>query len=169
MQLLPNSLPASLRPCVSRLARVVCTSAIDEHGLADAVVDHVALSMRSFPPHIRMALIAGLTALEQGARLHPGARGRSFSASAPAVQDAVFASLWRSPIPLVKQAIKGLKGLVALAYWDHPAVRERLGYAPEVWSAEVNARRLATYGAEIAAHDRFVVAPNPLTVKGGPR
>lgn len=162
MQLVPQGLPLTLRRCVTRLARVVCTSAVDDLGLAEAVADHVDLSMRSFPPHVRLGLIAGLTSLEQGARALPAARGRTFSDCAPEVQDAVFAALWHSTLPPVKQLAKGLKGLVALAFWDHPMVRQRLAYTPAEWAAFVNARRARSYGADIAAHDRFVLAPNPL-------
>lgn len=162
MQFVPQGLPLNLRPCVTRLARVVCTSAVDELGLAEAVADHVDLSMRSFPPHVRLGLIAGLTSLEQGARALPSARGRAFSHCAPEVQDAVFAALWHSPLPPVKQLAKGLKGLVALAFWDHPMVRQRLAYTPAEWTAFVNARRVKSYSDDIAAHERFVLAPNPL-------
>ena len=156
------ALPSLLRPCVRTLARVVCTDAVRDWGLEDAVADHVAWSLASFPPHLRFALTAGLASLEHGARLYPGGRGRPFSRLPEDVRDRYFASLWHSPLFAVRQLAKGLKGLVALAFWDHPDVRQRLKYTPEVWIAEVSARRLASYGPDIAAHERFVIAANPL-------
>jgi hypothetical protein len=142
-----------MRRIVEALARVVCTAEIDELGLHRAVADHVALTLGSFPPHLR-ALVRVLFAVFDLAAL-PFC-GRRFVRLDVAAQERWFARWWTSGSSTVRQLAKLLKGLVALAYWDQPCVRARLGYHPERHIAEVSARRLRVYHDDIAAAERRV-------------
>ena len=91
-------LPGRLRRVLAPLARVVCTDEVERLGLTDAVIDHVELSMRSIPAHLRAGLIAGLSTFEAGAAARPGSLGRTFSRLAPGAQEAYFRSWWSSPV-----------------------------------------------------------------------
>lgn len=156
------SLPGRLRRALQPLCRVVLTDEVETLGLTDAVIDHVELMMRALPPHLRVGLVAGLATFAEGARAYPGARGRSYASLPPELQEAYFASWWHSPLFPLKQFAKGIKGLIALSFWELPAVRERMAYHPEQWIAEVAARRLRDYADDIKKHDALVTAPDPL-------
>jgi hypothetical protein len=59
------------------------------------------------------------------------------------------------PVALV---VRLVRGLIALYYYEQPEVTARLRYDPAGYVAEVSARRLARYGAEIAD---AAAAPGP--------
>lgn len=54
------------------------------------------------------------------------------------------------------------RDLVAMAYFEQSAVRDALGYRPEVWVAAVRERRATEFGAAIRAHADLLAAPSPL-------
>jgi hypothetical protein len=153
MTLADFRLPRFMRRMLAPLARVVCTD--EAAPLTDAMLEHVELTMRAFPTFLRIGMIVGAFVFEYGAL-------RPFSSRPRASQEAYFRAWWTSRFAVLRQLAKGLKSVLALAYWEQPSVKARLQYHPEQWIAEVAARRLRDYGADIAAHDRFVVAPNPL-------
>jgi hypothetical protein len=155
-------LPRRLRPVLAALARIVCTDEIERQGLTDAVIDGLELHLRTMPALFRTGLMAGLASFEAGAVAWPSRPGRRFSKMAAADQAAYFASWWASPLFPIRQFAKGIKGLLAMTYWEEPSVKAHLAYHPERWIAEVAARRLASYAADIREHDRVVVAPDPL-------
>jgi hypothetical protein len=72
-------LPRALRRVVAAMARVALTDEVERLGLTDAVVDHVELSLRSIPFHLRTGVVAGLTSFEAGALALPSSFGRTFS------------------------------------------------------------------------------------------
>ena len=92
----------------------------------------------------------------------PASYGRRFSVQPRASQDRYFAACWHHPWVLVRQAMKGIKGLIAMAYYELPEVKERLGYRPEPWIAQVKAMRLEKFGDEIRKHEKLVTAPDGL-------
>lgn len=158
-----GGLPPRLRPAVAAVARVVTNNACDQDALTDTVVDGVDEILATFPPHLRWGLLLGLTVFEFSARLWPSAGLRPFSRVPAPAALRIFSAWWHSPVFAIRQWAKGIKSLVALVYWDHPQIRERIGFTPEAWIAKVAARRLASYGPQIAAHRDRVLAPNPLT------
>jgi len=136
-----------------RLAASLCPPEIGELGIADAIVDQVELALRAFPALVRHGLVAGVLAVDATARLLGEDPGTAFD------------RLWRLPGPAHAVA-KGLKGVLTMAYYEHPAVRARLGYDPQAWIAEVGARRLERFGEEIRRHEAELVRPNPLVRLG---
>ena len=155
-------LPKALRRTVAAMARIALTDEVERLGLTEAVVDHVELSMRSIPFHLRTGVVAGLTSFEAGALALPTSFGRTFSRLPRAKQEAYFASWWHSPIFLMRQFIKSTKGLIAMGFYEQRAVLDALEYHPEQWIAEVAARRLRDYAGDIAAQDKMVHERDPL-------
>jgi hypothetical protein len=155
-------LPRPLRKTLGALARVVCTDEVETLGLTDAVVDGVELHMRSIPALFRAGLVAGLASFEAGAAAWPRALGRPFSRLPADLQEAYFRSWWASPLFPMRQLAKGVKGLLAMSYWEQPEVKRRLEYHPERWIAEVAARRLRDHADDARAHDELVRRPDPL-------
>ena len=155
-------LPRALRRVVSAMARVALTDEVERLGLTDAVVDHVELSLRSIPFHLRTGIVAGLTSFEVGALTFPSSFGRPFSRLPKAKQEAYFRSWWHSPLFLARQFVKSVKGLIAMGFYEQRAVLDQLEYHPEQWIAEVAARRLRDYAGDIAAQDKMVLERDPL-------
>src|SRR5262249_12860035 len=108
------------------------------------------------------ALVVGTTAFELSSLGAPPWRARPFSLLPRPRREAQFQLWWESRLPPTRQLAKALKGLLAFAYYEQPAVRARLGYLPEGWIAAVKADRLVRFRDAIAEHERLVVAPNPL-------
>jgi hypothetical protein len=156
------SLSTGARTTLTALAPIICTDEVRELGLEGAVVDHMQLMLGTFPPHMRIAFLVGAFVFEWLAVFFPSSRLRRFSQLPRTEQVRYFERWWRSPFFAIRQAAKGLKSLIALGYWEQRQVLERLEYHPERWIAEVAARRLRDYAADIRAHDALVLEPHPL-------
>lgn len=154
--------PRLLKSTLTALAPIVCTDEVNELGLVPDVLDHVELSLRAFPAYLRVVLLIGATFFELGAIALPSSRGRTFSRLPREKQERYFRRFWSSRSDAFRQLAKGLKALLTLAYWEHPKVRARLAYHPEQWIAEVAARRLRDYAADIRRADAIVLEPDPL-------
>jgi hypothetical protein len=131
-------------------------------GLDDDVYQAAQLAIGAVPRHIRTALTAGVITYDLGAIPFPAVLPLP-AHRLPRDQAERYFRFWaKSPLGLQRELAKALKGFLAMAYYEHPVVRERLGYHPEQWTDKVKKRRLATYSAEIEAHQRAVLAPDPL-------
>jgi hypothetical protein len=75
---------------------------------------------------------------------------------------AYFRSWWDSRIFAFRQFARGIKGVLAFAYYEEPTVKEQMKYHPDAWIAEAARRRLEKYGAEIARHEEIVTKADPL-------
>jgi hypothetical protein len=163
------------RRALGGLARVSCPPDIDELGLVDAVVDHCELSLRSLPPLIRTGLVSMLAVYEHGARPVHGGRPAS---ALPYDQAHRWFERWRKNrlLPL-REWVKGAKGLLCMAYYEQPAVKQKIGYTPEAWIEKVKRKRLLVYADEIRRHEETLIKPDPLPLdrlfrpraSGGPR
>src|SRR5678809_1239465 len=70
---------------------------------------------------------------------------------------------WRkSPLLPMREWVKGAKGLLCMAYYEHPVVKDKIGYTPEAWIDKVKKKRLAVYSDEIRKHEQSLIAPDPL-------
>ena len=92
-----------------------------ELGLVDAVVDHVELTLGTFPPDLRAATVAR--------RTRPGAP----RACCPAVRATGSRPWWSARSRLRRTAARAIKALFAIAAYEQRAVKDRMGYRPEDW------------------------------------
>ena len=155
-------LPRRVRRTLEALAPVVCPPDLGELGILEPLVDHCELTLRSFSPPVRAGLHAGLVFFELSAAAVPSSRGRTFSRLGPAAAEAHFARFWHSRVGPLHQLARGMKALVAFAYYEHPVVKRRMEYHPERWIAEVARRRLERWGDAIRRHEQAILAPDPL-------
>jgi hypothetical protein len=154
--------PPRVRALLESLVGVACPPEALELSLAGAIADHVELSMRSLPAPVRAGLLAGMAAYELSAVAWPGGSARPASAL-DARRARRWFELWRrSPIGLQREFIKGLGGLLCLAHYEMPAIKQRIGYTPEAWIDTVTRRRLEVYADDIRRHDESLVRPDPL-------
>ena len=94
-----------LRAIVARLAQVACPPGILADATADALLAEFATLLSALPTGTRVALAAGLVAFDQGARLHPGSRGRRFTRLPAAEAEAYLrAALARGGRPALPRA-----------------------------------------------------------------
>jgi choline dehydrogenase-like flavoprotein len=143
-------LPAGIRRFLVRLAPVVCPPDLGELDLAGAVVDHVELTVASFPADLRFVMLAALRLMGASARFRPGEPG------------AAFERWWSARSRLRRTGARAIKAMFALAYYEQPAVKERMGYRPEAWIAKTAARRLQMFGDDIRHRETDVLRPDPL-------
>lgn len=147
------------RRTLSAMLPIVCGP--DAITLAEQVLDHVELTLRSFPAGPRSALVGGLRLFELGAVAHPPF-GRSFSRLPERAARSYFRAWWNSPLSLVRRVARLLKGVLALGYYGQLEIRWRLGYDPAPWVAQTSQRRVQMWSAEIARHKQLLLEPDPL-------
>jgi hypothetical protein len=157
-----TELPPRVRALVESLVPVICPPEASELGLAGDHAAHVALTVGAMPRAVRAALLLGLRAYDEGARLWLPARGRPARALPAELADRYYERWEHGPTPAHTQLARALGQLLKLAHYEHPAVQERLGYRPAAWVEQVQRRRLAVYGAEVRAAEAAVIAPDPL-------
>jgi hypothetical protein len=154
--------PGPVRRLLKSLVPVVCPPLATEFGLADAIVDHVELSMRASSKGVRVALLTGISGYELAAALVPRHLGQS--ASSLSVEDArrYFGSWWSSPLPPQREFAKGVKGLLCLACYEQPQMMEAIGYTPNEWIDKSTHYRLRTYSEAIAKREVELFTDDPL-------
>lgn len=131
---------------------MVCPPDVTELGLVDAVVDHMELSLRAYPPALRGVAVLGLRRLSTSAR---AARMRGEPL------ERTFAR-WQRSRGFTRTAARIVKVLATLAYYEQRDVKDRLGYRLDEWISETSRRRLEAYGEEISRHEQEILAPDPL-------
>jgi hypothetical protein len=154
--------PAHVRRSLRALVPVICPPDAVELGVEDAVVDHVGATMATVPPILLRGLYAGLGVYDLGARIYPAARGRRAHQLTGEVADGYFHSWLHGPTLIHRQLATRVMQMMVLAYYEQPAVLDRLGYTPGAWIDDVTRRRLRLYGDDIARAAARVTAPDPL-------
>jgi hypothetical protein len=129
--------------------------------LADAIVTTAELVMTSWSPLMQRAFVAGLVAYDLGALAMPYARGRRARRLTGAAAARYFA-WWEHATPMQAQLAGGINKLLSLACYEQPEMMAAVGYQPAPWIAEVRAKRLTVFKAEIAAQDAQLIARDPL-------
>lgn len=158
-------LGAPARPVVARFAEVVCPPDVRAEHRTERVLAEFELMLGAMPAAARRALAAAFLAFDRGARLYPPARGRRFARLDHRVADAYLRALLRRRDG-VADLVRRLRGLIVMAYYELPEVKEQIGYRPGPYIAAVSRRRLESYGAEIRAGEAAVLAADPRGPEG---
>tara|TARA_R110002096_G_scaffold434832_5_gene658222 strand:- start:22455 stop:22973 length:519 start_codon:yes stop_codon:yes gene_type:complete len=160
--------PKPVRQLLESLARVICPSRAQELELIDDIVDHVELSMRASPAGVRAALLTGFSGYELAAMVYPSHFGKRASKLSDDQAREYFHSWFHSKLGPQHEFAKGVKGLVALACYEQPAMMADIGYTPQEWIDKSIRYRLQTYDAAIAKRAVDILAPDPLPGVIGP-
>jgi hypothetical protein len=145
------------RAVLRSLVPVICPP--EAARLADAIVDHMALTFGATPPIIQRALGAGLVTYDLGAIPRYLRRAQALS---PAKAEAYYASWEHGPTPLHTQFARALNQIMSLACYEQPEIMASVGYLPEPWIAEVTKKRLTVFADDIRRQDVQILAPDPL-------
>jgi len=113
--------------------------------------------LRSLSPAARKGLVAGLLAVDQGARLYPPSRGRRMARLDDQVAGAYLRALLARRGPAA-ELVQRLRGVIVMCYYELPEVQLEIGYDPAPYIAAVSRRRMEAYGAEIRSGEAAVTA-----------
>lgn len=127
--------------------------------LAEAIVDHLLLTIGASPLLIRRALAAGLVTYDLGAVPLYGKRAHKLS---PAMAERYYASWEDGPTPLHVQFARAVNQLMSLSCYEQPELLDRIGYQPGPWIEEVTRKRLSVYRDDVRRQEAQVLAPDPL-------
>jgi len=145
------------RAVLRSLVAVICPP--EAHHLADAIVDHMALTLGASPPLVRRALGVGLLTYDLGAIPFHLRRAHELS---PAAAERYFASWEHGVTPLHVQFARALNQLMSLSCYEQPEILDRLGYRPGPWIEEVRHKRLTVFRDDVRRQELQVLAPDPL-------
>jgi hypothetical protein len=145
------------RAVLRALVPVICPA--EAHALADAIVDHMALTLAALPTLMARGLVAGFVAYDLAALPRFRRRARALTGERA---EAYFASWEAGPTPVHVQLARALNQLMSLSCYEQPAMMARLGYRPAPWIAEVNQRRLTVYRDDVHRQAAQILAPDPL-------
>jgi hypothetical protein len=126
---------------------------------ADAIVEHMALTIAASPSMLAKALTAGLLAYDLGAL--PGYRKRAHKLTGDDAER-YYASWEHGFTPMHVQFARGIKQLMSLSCYEQPAMMESSLYRPEPWIEEVTKKRLTMFADDIKKQDAQILAPDPL-------
>ena len=148
--------PTSRAVLVS-LVPVICPA--EALPLADAIVDHMALTIGASPPVLRKMIGVGLTTYDLGALPRYLRRAHKLTGDAA---EQYFVSWEHGVTPLHVQFARALNQLMSLSCYEQPAMMESVGYRPAGWIEQVTKKRLAVYDGDIKRQAAALIAPDPL-------
>jgi len=146
---------------IGRFAQVACPPQVRAAGRTDQVIGEFELLLGVTQPGPRRLLLLGFQVVDQRARLYPPARGRRLARLSDQVAADYLGGLLTGS-GAVAGVAKRLKGLIVMSYYDLPEVHAEIGYQPAPYIAAVSKRRLDSYGDQIRAGERAVLAGTPL-------
>lgn len=145
------------RKVLISLVPVICPPEFGH--LAEAIVDHLALTIGASPRVVRKALAAGLLTYDLGAL--PVHRRRAHKLTGDAAER--YYTSWEHGLtPLHVQFARALNQLMSLSCYEQPAVMDAIGYHPAAWIDEVTRKRLTVYRDDARRQQAQILAPDPL-------
>lgn len=121
----PRALSARERRLIDALAVTLYPGNPGPPGDSVGVADYIETYFREGLEPATVRVLRGLlVGLEWGALFATGAR---FSSLSPESRAAFLRNVEQNGAPILRSALFGLKSIVNLAYFDHPAVREAVG------------------------------------------
>jgi len=146
-----------MKAVLRSLVPVICPP--EAAHLADAIVDHMGLTIGALPPLMAKGLAAGVATYDLGALPRYGRRARSL----PPNKAELYYSSWEHGItPLHVQFAKAINQLMSLACYEQPEMMERCNYRPGPWIEQVTKKRLTVYADDVKKQEAQILAPDPL-------
>ncbi len=137
-----SNLPKWARKTLLSLIEVVMPRSEDFHpDLTDYILDYVDGYLKYFPVHLKWGTILGMLLLERGALIFKG-KLKSFSKMSLPEREEYVKSWINSRWQIRRELIKGIKGLVMVAYYSHPTVLEHIGYDLQAHIRQVTAKEM---------------------------
>ena len=139
------------RAVAKSLVPVICPP--EAEPLADAIVDHLELTLGASPFLVGRAFAAGLVAYDLAAvprffqRAHRlrGERAEKYFA------------MWEHG-----QFGRAVNQLISFGCYEQPEMMDAIGYRVGPWMEEVTKKRLAVFAGDVRAQQTQILAPDPL-------
>lgn len=139
--LVKKNLPGWARKTLGSLIEVIMPRSDEFHpDLKDYILNYVDAYVGYFPKHLKLAFPMGLLLLERGTLLFMG-RLTGFSKLDLAERDRYVRGWINSRWQMRRELIRGVKGLVMVAFYSHPVVMEHIGYDIKGHIAQAIARK----------------------------
>lgn len=148
---------AGSRAVLLSLVPVICPSEAVPY--AEAIVDHMALTLGAAPALLRKGFGAGLMTYDLGALPRYRKRARALTGDAA---ERYFSSWAEGLTPVQKQLAAGIKQLMSLACYEQPQMAERVGYRVGPWMEQVTKKRLSVFKDDVRKQEEQILAPDPL-------
>ena len=139
------------RAVLRSLVPVICPP--EAAPLADAIVDHMGLTLAASPPLLRKGLDAGLLAYDLGAVARFGRRAHALTGE----RAERYFQYWED-----SQLGRGLNQLMSLSCYEQPEMMRACGYEPAPWIEQVTKKRLTVYADDVEKQEAQILAPDPL-------
>jgi len=133
------------------LVPVICPP--DAAPLADAIVEHMALTLGASGALVGKAFDAGLLAYDLGAIARFGRRAHALTGA----KAERYYTYWES-----SQFGRAINQIMSLGCYEQPEMMKACGYDPEPWIKEVTKKRLTVYADDVRKQDAQILAPDPL-------
>ncbi len=153
----PYSHSPTTRAVLRSLVPVICPA--EAAPLADAIVDHMALTIGASGALIGKALTAGILAYDLGAMPRYFRRAQALS---PEQAERYYSGWEHGLTPVHVQFARAINQLMSLSCYEQPAMMAAIGYLPEPWIAEVTHKRLTVFADDVRRQDAQILAPDPL-------
>ena len=145
------------RAVLRSLVPVICPP--EASHLADAIIDHLALTLDASPALLGKAFAAGLVTYDLGALPRYRRRAQRLEG---ANAERYYASWEHGPTRLHTELARALNQLMSLSCYEMPEMMERVGFRPAAHIAHVTQRRLTVYRDDVREQDAQILAPDPL-------
>ncbi|HEX5059454.1 MAG TPA: hypothetical protein VFV99_08850 [Kofleriaceae bacterium] len=142
---------AASKRVLHSLVPVICPP--DAEPLADAIVEHMELTLAASGPMIGKAFDAGLLAYDLGAVARYGRRAHALTGD----RAERYYQYWENT-----QFGRAINQIMSLACYEQPEMMRAVGFEPEPWIAEVTKKRLTVYADDVRKQDAQILAPDPL-------
>jgi len=127
--------------------------------LANAIVEHMELTMSASGPMLQKGFDAGLLAYDLGALPRYFKRAHQLTGDAA---EKYYASWEHGFTPAHVQLARALNQIMSLACYEQPEMFRAVGYDPVPWMGEVTKKRLTVYSDDVRKQEAQILAPDPL-------
>lgn len=145
------------RKVLRSLVPVICPADAVPH--ADAIVEHMALTIGASPRLLQKLIGTGMLAYDLGAV--PRHRRRAHQLDAVRAEK-YYASWEHGLTPVHVQFARAINQLMSLSCYEQPAMTERIGYRVAPWIEKVTQKRLTVFRDDVRRQDAQLLAPDPL-------
>ncbi|MGE5185378.1 MAG: hypothetical protein ACM31C_25115 [Acidobacteriota bacterium] len=148
---------ATTRRVLRSLVPVICPP--EAVAIADAIVDHMALTIGASPMLVQKMFGVGLAAYDVGALLRYGRLAHRLTGERA---ERYYQSWVHGVTPMHVQLARAVNQLMSLSCYEQPAMAEAIGYRPAAWVEQMRVKRLRVYADDVRAQEARILAPDPL-------
>jgi hypothetical protein len=148
---------ATSKRVLHSLVPVICPP--EAVALADAIVEHMELTIGASGPLLQKGFDAGLYAYDLGALPRYFKRAHALTGDAA---EKYYTSWEHGFTPAHVQLARAINQIMSLACYEQPEMKTAVGFEPVPWIAEVTKKRLTVFADDVRKQEAQILAPDPL-------